>query len=204
MEKAFKRREYSASAVGHLFWFMEFRKVVTLLSEGLTMDEVKARNKEENIFGCPTTERSVQIFNIVSARISALDESFCSVFLRGDLSTQKLFALVGVMACDTLLFDLVYEVVREKFIIGSNELADSDIRIFFHSKQQQDEKAAKWTEQTIGKLSTSYKSMLYEAGMTDKARKARKLYRPILEREMERWLKEHGFSIMIPTLTGVR
>ena len=161
-------------------------------------------NKEENIFGCPTTERSVQIFNIVSARISALDESFCSVFLRGDLSTQKLFALVGVMACDTLLFDLVYEVVREKFIIGSNELADSDIRIFFHSKQQQDEKAAKWTEQTIGKLSTSYKSMLYEAGMTDKARKARKLYRPILEREMERWLKEHGFSIMIPTLTGVR
>ena len=149
------------------------------------MDEVRTRNKEENIFGCPTAARAIQIFNIVSARINTLDESFYPVFLRGELSSQKLFALVAAMAYDTLLFDLVYEVVREKLIIGSNELTDSDIRIFFHSKQQQDDKAAKWTEQTIGKLSTSYKSMLYEAGLTDKARKTRKLYRPILEREME-------------------
>ena len=84
------------------------------------------------------------------------------MFLRGELATQKLFALVAAMAYDTLLFDLVYEVVREKMIVGSSELSNSDIRVFFHTKQEQDEKAAEWTEQTISKLSTSYKSMLYE------------------------------------------
>ena len=59
MEKEFERKEYSASAVKHLFWFMEFRKVVTLLSEGLTMDEVRTRNKEENIFGCPMAHQNL-------------------------------------------------------------------------------------------------------------------------------------------------
>lgn len=60
-----------------------------------------------------------------------------------DLATQKLFALAGAMAYDTLFFDFVYEVVREKMIIGNNEFSDSDISIFFRNKQLQDEKVAK-------------------------------------------------------------
>lgn len=198
------RKEYSAGAVKHLFWFMEFRKVIQLLTDGNTIEELKALNKEQNPFGCPTTKRAVQIFNVVAARIRSLDDSFYPVFLRGDLATQKLFALVAAMAYDTLLFDFIYEVVREKMIVGSNELNDSDIRVFFHAKQEQDEKAAKWTEQTIGKLSTSYKSMLYEAGLTNKAKNIRQIYKPILEKEMEQWLEEHGLGVMINALTGVR
>lgn len=198
------RKEYSAGAVKHLFWFMEFRKVVQLLTEGNTIEELRTMNKEQNLFGCPTSERAVQIFNVVAARIQSLDDSFYPIFLRGDLATQKLFALVAAMAYDTLLFDLIHEVVREKMIVGSNELKDSDIRVFFHSKQEQDEKAAKWTEQTIDKLSTSYKSMLYEAGLTNKAKNIRQIYKPILEREMEQWLEGRGLSVMIKALTGVR
>ena len=44
---------YSASAVKHAFWFMEFRKVVSLRSEGKTWEEIKKLNEEmlENICG---------------------------------------------------------------------------------------------------------------------------------------------------------
>jgi len=45
-------------------------------------------------------------------------------------------------------------------IIGSNELADSDIRIFFRNKQNQDEKVAGWTDATIKRIGASYKSFL--------------------------------------------
>lgn len=200
----FARKEYSAAAVKHAFWFMEFRKEVQLLDSGKTFDEIKELNKDENIFGCSTQARATQIYNTVSARIQTLDNSFFPVFLNGDLPTQKLFALIAAMNYDTLLFDLVYEVVREKMIIGNYELADSDIRIFFRDKQQQSEKAAVWTEETCAKLSTSYKSMLYEAGLTDKAKKVRKILKPILERSMEDWLEDNGMSIMIDALTGVR
>ena len=46
------------------------------------------------------------------------------------------------MAHDTLFFDFVYEVVREKLILGVDELTDSDIRVFFKDKQTQSEKIA--------------------------------------------------------------
>ena len=200
----FERKEYSAAAVKHAFWFMEFRKEVQLLDSGKTFDEIKALNKAENIFGCPTQARATQIFNTVTARIQSLDSSFYPVFLNGDLATQKLFALVAAMSYDTLFFDLVYEVVREKMIIGSYDLADSDVRIFFKDKQQQSEKAATWTDETCAKLSVTYKTMLYEAGLTDKAKKTRKILKPILEHSMEDWLRDHGMGIMIDALTGVR
>ncbi len=199
-----ERKEYSAGAVKHLFWFMEFRKVVQLLSSGKTFDEIKQLNREENIFGCPTPARATQIYNVVAARVSALDSSFYPVFNNGDLATQKLFALVAIMTHDALLFDFVYEVIREKMILGTNEFTESDVRIFFKNKQQQSEKAATWTDATIAKLSVSYKSMLYEAGLTDKGKTTRKIFKPLLEREMVDWLNEHNMSIMVDALTGVR
>ena len=186
------------------FWFMEFRKVVSLLAEGKSLDEIKELNKEQNIFGAPTTLRSEQIYSTVAGRVHTLDESFCSVFLESDVASQKLFALVAVMAYDTLFFDFVYEVVREKMIIGSNSFADSDIRIFFKDKQLQDEKVAKWTDATLNRLGRSYKTMLFEAGLTDKGKDERKILKPILDPVMQRWLEDHDMEACVRALIGVR
>ena len=119
-------REYSAGAVKHAFWFMEFRKVVSLRVAGKTWEEIKQLSEEENIFGAPTAMRATQIFNTVSARVKSLDDSFYQVFESCDLASQKLFALVAAMTYDALLGSLIYELIREKMIIGSNEFADSD------------------------------------------------------------------------------
>ena len=199
-----ERREYSAGAVKHSFWFMEFRKVVQLLSEGKTLDEIKKLNQEENIFGAPTVMRATQIFNTVSARIKMLDESFYQVFVTSEVSTQKLFNLVATMVYDTLFGEFVYEVIREKMIIGNDEFADSDIRVFFKNKQLQDEKVAEWTDATLKRLGACYKTLLYEAGMTDKGKECRKILKPILDPVMGNWLKDHDMEIMVKALTGVR
>lgn len=199
-----ERREYSAGAVKHSFWFMEFRKVVQLLSEGKTLDEIKKLNQEENIFGAPTVMRATQIFNTVSARIKMLDESFYPVFVTSEVSTQKFFNLVATMAYDTLFGEFVYEVIREKMIIGNDEFADSDIRVFFKNKQLQDEKVAEWTDATLKRLGACYKTLLYEAGMTDKGKECRKILKPILDPVMANWLEDHDMELMVKALTGVR
>lgn len=198
------RKPYSAGAVKHSFWFMEFRKVVSLRSEGLSWDEIKERNERENIFGAPTPMRQNQIWSTVSGRAKCLDESFYPVFLSCDVAAQKLFALVAAMAYDTLFADFIYEVIREKMIIGSNEYADSDIRIFFRNKQEQDDKAAAWTDATTKRLGACYKTMLFEAGMTDRAKDTRKILKPILDPVMEGWLLDHGYEYCVKALTGVR
>ena len=199
-----KRNEYSAGAVKHAFWFAEFKKVVFLRNQGMSWQEIKLLNENENIFGAPTTLRATQIFNTVSARAKSMDDSFYALFESSDLASQKLFALVAAMAYDTLFGELVYEVVREKMIIGSNEMSDSDYRIFFRNKQLQDEKVAAWTEPTLHRLAGTYKSMLYEAGVTDKARDVRKIYKPLPDIALSNWLKDHGMEYQLKAIEGVR
>lgn len=198
------RKDYSAGAVKHAFWFMEFRKVVSLRLEGKIWEEIKQLNENENIFGAPTKLRATQIFNTVSARVKSLNDSFYPIFDACDLASQKLFALVAAMTYDVLFGDLVYELVREKMIIGSNELSDSDLRIFFKDKQQQNDKVAKWTEATIKKLMVTYKSMLFEAGVTNKAKDIREIYKPLPDPAMEGWMKEQRMMYQLKAIMGVR
>lgn len=198
------RRDYSAAAVKHAFWFMEFRKVVTLRSEGKTWEEIKSLNEAENLFGAPTPARSTQIWNTVSARVKELDDSFYPVFVASDLASQKLFALIALMVNDTLFAEFVYEVIREKMIIGINEYSPSDIRLFFKHKQEQNEKAAKWTEQTLGRLERSYRNFLFEAGVSDKGRDVRKILKPLPDPDMEKWLQEQHMDYYLKALKGER
>ena len=73
----------------------------------------------------------------------------------------------------------VYEVVREKMILGVDELTDADIRVFFKNKQAQSEKVAAFQDYTLHRLGAAYKTQLYEAGMLDGNKgSSRKILRP--------------------------
>lgn len=197
-----KRNAYSANAVKLAFWFLEFRKEVELLQDGKSFEEIKALSTEGNLFGTQTPARSKLIYNTVTRRIKALGNDFYDLFLESDIATQKLFVLSGIMASDTLFFDFVYEVIREKMLIGSNSFTDADIRIFFHNKQVQDDKAAKWTDQTLGRLGQTYKQYLQNAGMTDDGKTERRILKPILDPSLERWLSDHEMAVIVKALTG--
>lgn len=201
-----KRNKYSAGAVKFSLWFMEFRKEVQLLAQGRTFDEIKALSIEQNIFGASTPARATIIQSTLTARIKNLDSSFYALFMESDIATQKLYALTGSFVHDTLFFDFMYEVVREKMIIGTSVLTDADIRIFFKNKQEQDEVVAKWTEQTLQRLGRSYKAQLYEAGiLDDKTRRTeRQILKPILDPTLKHWLEDYGYGQVVKALEGVR
>lgn len=198
-----ERREYSAGAVKWSFWFLEFKKTALLLLQGVTIEEIRKKSAEENLFSASTADRAKMIMNTVAARISAMPDSFLADFAAADVATQKLYCLIGCMCHDTLFFEFVYEVIREKMILGLDSYADSDLRLFFKEKQSQSEKAASWTDETIHRLSSCYKTMLYEAGITDKGKTERKILRPILFPEMENWMKDNGLTPVWKALKGV-
>lgn len=199
-----ERKEYSAGMVKLSFWFLEFRKVINLLNSGKTLSEIKSLNIKENIFSAPTQARAIQIFNSVSNRIKGLDPSFYILFEKSDISTQKLIALISIMLTDSLFFDFVYEVYREKLIIGSDVLEDKDIRIFFKDKQLQSDKVAEWKDYTIKRLGVCYKTMLMEADLLDRSSGNRKILRPILDKSLEDCLRSNNMDFILHALTGVR
>lgn len=198
------RKEYSAGMVKLPFWFSEFKKMINLLNSGKTLPEIKILNQKDNIFSAPTEARAIQIFNTVSTRVKALDQSFYVLFEQCDVSNQKLIALIAVMESDSLFFDFMYEVYREKLIIGIDEISDSDISVFFKDKQIQNERIAKWTDHTLKTLGKSYKTVLMESGILDRSIGVKKILKPILDRALEQNLKDCSMEMTLRALTGVR
>ena len=197
-----KKKEYSAGAVKFAFWFMEFRQMIGLLHEGHTFDEIKVLNEEDNIFGISTPARRKQMFSTVSARIKTLGESIYPVFMGCDLTNQKMICLAAAMAHDTLFFEFVYEVIRNKIKTGENQYTDADLRVFFNDKQMQSEKAATWTEATLIRLGRTYKSQLCESGFTDKGGEVRSITPPLLDPAFVDWLKNHDFMPILAAFNG--
>ena len=194
------RKPYSAGAVKFAFWFPEFRKEIAMISKGLSLDEIKTACLEHNVFNAST---ATMIYQTVTARIQELDASIYPLFQQSDLATQKLINLTAIMMHESLFFDFMYEVFKEKILIGTNELSDKDIRIFFRDKQLQDSKAATWTDQTLQRLGRTYKSYLLGAGLSDRGQKTRKLFKPILDPAFETWLVQQHLEPIIKALTGV-
>lgn len=199
-----KRKKYSAGMVKLPFWFLEFKKMINLINSGMTFPEIKKMNAEENTFSAPTEARSVQVFNTVSTRIKSLDPDFYLLFEKSDIATQKLIALIAIMESDTLFFDFMYEVFREKLIIGVEEISDSDFSIFFKNKQLQSDRVAKWTDYTLKRLGVIYRTVLTESGVLDRTTNTKKIIKPIIDQSLEYELKERGMEMTLHTLTGVR
>lgn len=197
-----ERKPYSAGAVKFAFWFLEFKKVVTLLASGMNIQEIKALNTAENIFAASSADRAKIIMSTVERRIKALDDSFIKLFMASDVVGQKQLCLTACMCSDTLFFDYVYEIIRTKIRLGVNEYNESDIRRFWSEKQVQSEKVASFTDATINRLSRTYKQYLSAAGITDNSAGTKKIAKPIIALEIEKWLCTHDLEPIISALTG--
>ena len=198
-----KRAAYSAGAVKCSFWFQEFRIMVTLLSQRKTLSDIKQMNIDDNIFSAPTAARASQIFNTVSLRALSLSACFYDSFQNHDVASQKLIALISVMNTDGLFFEFMYEVYREKLIIGDDRLHDSDIRIFFGNKQLQDERVAKWQDCTLKRLGVFYKSCLTESGVAVRNDGGLTMIKPVLDADLVDLLLNNDMRRFVAALTGV-
>jgi hypothetical protein len=170
----------------------------------MTLQDIYNLTVDQNIFSTPSQARSKQIFSTVSTRVKVLSPDFYPLFEKSDIANQKIINLITIMKSDALFFDFMYEVYREKQIIGVDEITDSDISIFFKDKQVQSERVAKWTDETLKRLGECYKTILMEAGVLERNTGVRKILKPIMDRALEEKLKEHGMTLTLHTLTGVR
>ena len=123
--------KYSAGLISQSFWFIEIKKILRLIREGKREDEIKKLCIEENLFGTTNEYRAKRIYGYIWNRVKHLDGKIIELFNESDLSTQKIINLIAIMRCDRLFFEFIYEVYREKNILGTLTIEDRDANIFF-------------------------------------------------------------------------
>lgn len=194
--------KYSSGLVSESFWFIEFKKIIKLKHEGISWEEIKDLCLKENLLGVSKEYRAKRIYGYLKNRISSLDEDIFDIFIMSDLSTQKIIDLMSIAKQNRLFFEFLYEVYREKVLLGETELTDSDINIFFNNKQQQSEDIGLWTDVTLRRLRSSYMNFMVDAGLLTVVNKQKQITPPILDVALEQYLVRKNEVQLFKAITG--
>lgn len=195
-------QNYSAGIMSQSFWFNEFRQLLKLRAENCDRDELKKRVIEENLFGAPNEYRAKRIYGYLINRTSAVEKELSDLFFSSDLATQKIINLIAVLRGDRLFFEFLYEVYRDKIILGVKTLELSDGRSFFNHKETQDDTVLAWKDQTKRRVQSAYYNFMTEANLLEIVDNKKLITPPILDIDLERYLKCNGETAIIKAITG--
>lgn len=193
---------YSAGLVSQSFWFIEFKKVIKLISNGKSDEEIKSICIEENLFGAAKEYRAKRMCGYILNRAKMLDQTMTDLFLNSDLNTQKIINLITILKGDRLFFEFMYEVYREKVILGLPNIEDTDLKVFFSKKETEHEEIEIWKDTTKKKLRSTYMTYLVDANLITIIDKQRTITPPILDIALGRYLEASGDTAIIKAITG--
>lgn len=196
-------KKYSAGLMSQSFWFLEFKKAVKMRQEGMTYDDIKKKCVEENLFGAAKEYRALRMAGYIITRVRAMDDILVDLFCTSDLATQKLINLVTILRTDRLFFEFVYEIYREKVILGVEIMEESDVNVFFTRKEAQSELIAGWKDSTKRHLRSCYLNFMTDANLLTVIDKKKMITPPILDIALERYLQSVGEEVLVKALAGV-
>lgn len=194
---------YSAGLVSQSFWFVEIKKIIKLVNDGMTEDEIKNLCIDENLFGAMKEYRAKRIYGYIWNRIKQLDKTMIDIFCTSDIATQKVINLISILKSDRLFLEFMFEVYREKNILGVNVIEDSDVNIFFKNKEIQSEGVAAWSDATKCRLRSIYINYLTDSNLLNVVEKKKIITPPILDIALERYLEANGDDTILKAITGV-
>ena len=194
---------YSAGLISQSFWFIEMKKLIKLIDDGKSEQEIKKLCIEENLFGAAKEYRAKRIYGYLWNRAKNLDKSLVELFVSSDLATQKLINLVAILKGDRLFFEFLFEVYREKSILGVPTLENADVNIFFKNKEIQSDDVATWTDSTKKKLCATYLNFMVDANLLTVIDKQKTITPPILDIALQRYLEATGSGSIVKAITGV-
>jgi hypothetical protein len=195
--------KYSSGLVSESFWFIEFKKIIKLRNEGKSWDDIRDLCLNDNLLGISKEYRAKRIYGYLKNRVDVLDEDLINIFINADLTTQKVINIIAIAKKNKLFFEFLYELYREKVLLGAIVLTDSDISIFFKNKQEQDEDISKWTDVTLKRLSSTYMNFLTDAGFLTVIDKQKRITPPILDISLENYLKDNDENQILKAIRGI-
>lgn len=194
---------YSAGLMSQSFWFIEMKKLIKLMTNGKSEQEIKTICIQGNLFGAAKEYRARRMYGYIWNRVKNLDHYLINLFTESDVATQKLINLIAILKGDRLFFEFLYEVYREKTILGIPHIESIDVNIFFRDKEIQNENIASWNDSTKRKLGAVYLNYMCDANLLTIVDNKKTITPPILDTRLQHYLEDSGSGSIVKAITGV-
>lgn len=164
---------YSASLTSDTFLYYELKQVLKLKAQGLTDNQISDVVVIENIFQYKSRKSAQRIVSSIFRRVNVLDDCLINLVLNESLEVGKIVNLYAIMKTSRIFFEFMDEIVRVKIENKDDFIDKRDINIFFTSKAEQSDIAAKWSATTVGKLKQVILKILSQMGIIEDVKECR-------------------------------
>lgn len=166
-----RSNDYNGGLTREQFLFYEIRIVAKLVCEGMNRDDIVSKLKEENLFQFPTERMITSIAGTCFKRIDALEsEQLVAELAEGSMEVAKQINLYAMMRYNRIVWDFMTTVIGEKFRTQDFAYSKSDLNVFFHRLQEQNDLVASWSDGTINKIKQVLNKSLAECDFIDSVR----------------------------------
>lgn len=186
-----KKQDYTATLTSDSFLYYELKQILKLKNEGLSIEEIRRKVIEENLFQYKSNHSLKRILSSVMRRIKVLDDKMIDIIINEPLEEGKIINLYLIMKTSRIFFEFMNEIVREKLNSTSEVIEKKDVNLFFQQKAEQSEVVAKWSDTTISKLKQVMMKILSEVGIIEDI-KTGKVHRLHISDELKDYLIKLG------------
>lgn len=170
--------------------------------DGFRRKEIQKLAVDDNIYQVQSELQSLKIANSVYSRLSSLPEPILEDIVNSNLPTSKIIVLISIMKTDKLFFEFMYEVFRNKIILGDYTLKNRDFNIFFEEKKSQSEIIHKWADSTIKRLIRGYVGILNQSGLLNIDSTERSIQLPFIDFRVKQRLFDNDLAPYVNSITG--
>jgi len=135
--------------------------------------DLRQVKKADIVFGSVKAGSLDRQFREIRKRLEGLTSQQVELLTHGDLISQRKIGLLAVCKHYEFIKDFIIEVVREKTLVFSYQLNESDFNSFIKSKQQEHPELEMFEETTFKKAKQVLFLILEQAGIIDNVKDKR-------------------------------
>lgn len=184
--------DYSAKLTAEPFLYNETKIIAQYLLDGISPEELKRKNIEENLIKYKSTKSIVRVNSPIFRRLSVMDREMLDEFAHTDIETSKYILLYTIMKTDRLVRDFVVEVYKDKLLMRKDYIEKFDIDNWYEEKCILSKTLRERTESTATKLKQVIMKILQDSGLVIKEKNRFKIVRPLLKEKYISMLDKKG------------
>lgn len=142
----------------------EFIALLPLLKSDNFDEAITKEIEENNLIKIDTKSGRKRAIAEIKRRAKLVSNDFWSFFSAASLNEKKIMLFYLCLRAYPIVFDIHFEVAVKKFKTG-NQLTDYDIQMKLDEIASKDEHVANWSDSTLKKINTQYRTVLKESGL---------------------------------------
>src|SRR5699024_10744618 len=192
LKKEEMMEDYSAKLTAEPFLYNETKIIAQYLLDGISLEELKRKNIEENLIKYKSPKSIVRVNSPIFERLNVMDSEMLDDFVHTDIETSKNILLYTIMKTDRLVRDFVFEVYKDKLLMRKDYIEKFDIDNWYEEKCILSRTLRERTESTTAKLKQVIMKILQDSGLVIKEKNRFKIVRPLLKEKYISMLDKKG------------